>query len=82
MILGSDWVSASSTRNYLLQDPILDWFKLYGKVNGYQRDDEIASYDPRLDFTRHIMAQGVKFEEHIVGLLAEDRRRAYRTDRG
>src|SRR5438445_523920 len=28
----SDWVSASATRNFLLQDPLLDWLDRFGSL--------------------------------------------------
>ncbi len=29
-----DWVSATDTRNFMLQDPLLDWLGLYGEEKG------------------------------------------------
>jgi hypothetical protein len=30
-----NWVSATDTRNFLLQDTLLDWLDLYGEYNGF-----------------------------------------------
>ncbi len=63
------WVSASKTRNYLLDDPQLDWLGQYGQVHGYTRDDRLPDYDPRLDFTAFIFRQGNAFEAGVLAHL-------------
>ncbi len=65
-LLDSSWVSASKTRNFMLRDPILDWFDLYGKTNGFKRDQELEGYDPRTDFTEFIFEKGRSFEAAVV----------------
>ena len=64
-----EWVSASSTRNYAIRDPLLDWLELYGEQNGFRPDDEIPGYDPRTDFTQFIFRQGHAFEQAVVDYL-------------
>ena len=64
-----EWVSASSTRNYAIRDPLLDWLDLYGEKNGFRKDDELAGYDPRTDFTQFIFSQGHAFERAVVDYL-------------
>jgi len=64
-----DWVSATSTRNFLLQDPISDWLKLYGEANGFQRDQDVDGYDPKTDFTQFIFKMGNAFEAAVVSHL-------------
>ena len=54
----SNWVSASRTRNYVINDPLLDWLELWGDEHGFVRDTELPSYDPRCDFTEFIFRQG------------------------
>ena len=61
-----DWVSATATRNYTLNDPLLDWLTLYGQGHGFRRDDELDDYDPRTDFSLFIMRKGVEFESAVV----------------
>lgn len=61
-----DWVSATAPRNYMLNDPLLDWLNLYGSKHGFQRDDELDGYDPRTDFSQFIMRKGVEFELAVV----------------
>ena len=64
-----DWVSATKTRNFVEQDPVLDWLDLYGESRGFQRDDELPSYDPRTDFVQFIFTKGQEFESAVVGHL-------------
>ena len=62
----AQWVSATGARNHVLEDPLLDWLNLYGKEQGYQRDDELPGFDPRTDFTGFIFEQGHRFEGAVV----------------
>ena len=64
-----EWVSASSTRNYAIRDPLLDWLDIYGEKNGFRRDDDDPGYDPRTDFTEFIFSQGHAFERAVVDYL-------------
>ena len=64
-----EWVSASSTRNYAIRDPILDWLDIYGEKNGFRRDDDDPGYDPRTDFTEFIFSQGHAFERAVLDYL-------------
>ena len=68
-LLDGRWVSASKTRNFLLRDPILDWLNLYGKGNGFVRDDQVDGYDERTDFTQFIFSKGHDFEAAVVDHL-------------
>ncbi len=64
-----DWVSATSTRNQVLNDPLLDWLSLYGEQFGFQRDTELPGYDPRTDFRLFLFRQGSAFEAAVVAHL-------------
>ena len=64
------WVSASSTRNYLLRNPIIDWLECYGEANGFSRDADMPGYDERLEFVPFIMRKGSAFEAAIVEYLS------------
>ena len=65
-----EWVSASSTRNYAVRDPVLDWLDMYGERNGFRKDDEAPGYDSRTDFTEFIFRQGHAFERAVVDYLS------------
>ena len=64
-----DWVSASNTRNHVLNDPLLDWLDLHGEPNDFIKDSDRDEYDPRLDFSSFIMAKGNQFEDVFVAWL-------------
>ena len=64
-----DWVSATKTRNYINQDPILDWFELYGDKNGFQRDTAAPKYDANIDFVQLLFRKGNEFEKVVVEYL-------------
>lgn len=64
-----DWVSASDTRNFLLQDTLLDWLDLYGGANGFQCDTALPNYDSRTDFTRFIFEKTREFETAVLKYL-------------
>ena len=63
------WVSATDTRNFLLQDPLLDWLELYGENNGFQRDTDLPGYDPRTDFTKFLFEKTRPFEAAVTAYL-------------
>jgi len=56
-------ISATKTRNYMLNDSIIDWFNLYGSKNGFMRDSEENLY---MDF---LLERGQKFENYILDYL-------------
>ncbi len=59
------WVSASTTRNHVLDNPLLDWLERHGEAKGYERDGP-DTIDPRTDFLTFIFAKGAGFEEAVV----------------
>ena len=65
------WISATKTRNYINQDPILDWFELYGDENGYKRDTAAPKYDVNLDFIQLLFRKGNEFEQVVVNHLMQ-----------
>ena len=66
------WVSATRTRNYIANDGLLDWLKLYGEKNGFTKDPEIGGYNSNLDFTEFLFRQGRKFEEVVIEYLKKE----------
>lgn len=61
-----EWVSATDTRNFLLQDTLLDWLDLYGENNGFKRDTDLPGYDPRTDFPKFIFEKTREFEAAVI----------------
>jgi len=66
-----EWVSASATRAYALDDPILDWLSIHGAAKGFVSDKDLPGYDPALDFTEFLFRQGNLFEKSVMAHLAQ-----------
>ena len=64
-----EWVSASATRNYALDDPILDWLEMHGLSKGYESDLTLPGYDARTDFREFLFRQGPAFETRVLEYL-------------
>ena len=65
------WVSAGRTRNWMLEDPLIDWLQLYGKSRDYLLKQELAGYDKDLDFLEFIFDKGREFEAGILRLFQD-----------
>ena len=65
------WVSAGKTRNWMLDDPLIDWLQLYGKSRDYLLKQELAGYDKGLDFLEFIFDKGREFEAGILRLFQD-----------
>ena len=65
------WVSAGSTRNWMLDDPLIDWLRLYGEDRDYIPKHKLDSYVEELDFLKFIFERGQEFEAGILRLLEE-----------
>lgn len=55
--LGEDYVSASSVHNYILNDTLVDWLKMY------------MYKDLKNDVNNYILEQGIKFEKKVIDTL-------------
>ncbi len=66
-----DWVSAGRTRNYCNGETLSDWLDLCGEAKGFVRDRDLPGWDPYLDWTEFIFAQGHAFETAVLKLLDE-----------
>lgn len=74
-----EWISATSTRNYIMRDPVIDWLKenyssFVTRNPSYTKTVLDAVEDRRKpnSFTEYIMEQGTVFETHVVRLLSEN----------
>lgn len=71
----SKWVSASSTRNYLIKDPLLDWLSYHGTAFSFKNPQyaskitKAVSTRSDTNFTEFIMAQGNEFESKVMEYL-------------
>ena len=65
------WVSPGRTRNWMLNDPLVDWLQLYGRSRGYVPRQDLADYARELDFVKFILEKGKGFEAGILRLLQE-----------
>ena len=65
------WVSATATRNYAMNDPLLDWLHYHGESKGFKPDTEYTDYDDRTDFRLFIMNQGNRFESAVAKYISE-----------
>lgn len=74
-----EWISATSVRNYLMNEPLLDWLNIYGKGTKKQLTGN-TMYDIRLSeyeddikdaspFFQHLQVKGVQFEDAVVANL-------------
>jgi hypothetical protein len=73
----SEWVAATATRNYMLDDGLLDVLANKGstvsKINKSYEDTfikTIANHNPD-NFVTAIMNQGIKFENNVIRLLTK-----------
>ena len=67
-----EWVSASSTRNYAPNDPIIDWLEMCGEAKKYVRDDALPRSDSRTDFREFLFAQGREFAARVIAHLRRE----------
>jgi len=72
----SEWISASSFRNFFLNDTIIDWLKEYNitSIHDIPKSKEGNSsgsvkYEIEDPFTKFIMEQGLFFEEKIMEVI-------------
>lgn len=70
----NDYVSATQTRNYLMKDPLLDWFSYYMKEtpsgNLLKGTSVKSPFEKGIkNFTEFIMSQGIEFESQIYQLI-------------
>ena len=64
----TNFVSPTEIRNYILDDPIVDWFKYYGELNGYIPDESING---EYDYFKFLLNRGNEFEGYVLSYLEE-----------
>ena len=65
----SEYVSPTELRNYILDDPIIDWFKYFGELNGYIPDESING---DYDYFKFLLNRGNEFEEYVLKYLEDN----------
>jgi hypothetical protein len=71
----NDMISASSIRNYMLDDPLLDWLKYYkietinSKPILHKNTHSHHNYNNSDTFNNFIMEQGLLFEKQVFDIL-------------
>jgi hypothetical protein len=73
-----DWskmIPASSVRNYLLNDPLLDYLKEYNIMSIHDKPSKTTKsnivYNTDI-FTKHIMDAGIEFEEELFKIIKKE----------
>ena len=62
-----DYISASKVRNFLIEDPFLDYVRMFGP------DKIEKNYQVTQDkFTQHIFKKGMDFEEEVIEMVKEN----------
>ena len=62
-----DYISASKVRNFLIEDPFLDYLKMFGSnkiKNNYEYTQD--------KFTQHLFKKGYEFEEDVIKKLYQN----------
>jgi hypothetical protein len=62
--LDNNWIAASRLRNYVLNDPLIDWLRMYETKN--KSSQHIQSQNSDNIFLNLILNNGIKYEERIV----------------
>jgi hypothetical protein len=66
----NDMVSASSIRNYMLDDPLLDWLKYYN-ISDINSIPVRKNHNTHHNYTNYIMEQGIVFEKYVYEKICE-----------
>ena len=64
------WVGAHDTRNWVIDDPVLDWLNLHGLQSGWRRDDQTPAYDPQTDFHLFASEKSSEFRAKIIATVS------------
>lgn len=67
-IIDDEWVSASSTANYLIKDPILDYLYIQKRAKGEPVED-LSNIDNICVLSDILKRQGVLFESKVIEFL-------------
>ena len=65
-----NWVSATKIRNYMIDDPIIDWLNLYPKKVSHIKGPNMSVNNGHITFQQYIMSQGLIFEQKIINIIS------------
>ena len=65
------WISATKTYNYMNNDCLVDWLKLYGRTVPTSNGNKTPTQNNE-SFTQFLRRKGIEFEKGVVGYLAEN----------
>ena len=68
-----DWVAASHVRNYMLNDPLVDWLKNMKNMKNNINKARYNQNTNKNEFTNFILKRGIEFEDHIVKYINENK---------
>lgn len=70
-IIKNNFISATSIKNFILNDPLIDWLKYY-KINDITDTPDINRHQNKYEdkFLSYILTEGIKFEKYIIEQLA------------
>ena len=70
-IIKNNFISATSIKNFILNDPLIDWLKYY-KINDITDAPDINRLQNKYEdkFLSYILTEGIKFEKYIIEQLA------------
>ena len=63
------WVAATHTRNYMINDPIVDWLRITKWKNNKNNHKNHANFPM---FNKFIMDKGIKFEDKIIKFINDN----------
>lgn len=61
----SNYITVNQLKNYLSDDPLLDWLELYGHLHHYNKDSD----DPHQDFNVFIQDKQTVFKQNIISKI-------------
>lgn len=65
------WISATKTYNYMNNDCLVDWLKLYGRAVPVSNGNKTPTQNNE-SFTQFLRRKGIEFEKGVVGYLAQN----------